>query len=291
MFKYMVVFAVAGILTMGAANKSNPTSGSWQVDTGHSDAQLITDATTDYGKQKIDATLGFARVNGKMILDGDPTKSSVDLVIYPATSMSPPIDEDGKFQSQWLANRANHTLICFHSKNIARTGDSRLQTTGNLVLTRVDRNVIEANANEAYSGPVYGPPIIHRVSREATFVFELPATTGNREKDGGFGVSGSTSMFREGFPQLLGTVISTNWPPVVQDENCQNTGPIESYQGPRCTGMVLKAPGLPAAPHAGNLEDYPGPSGFNAIVGNHLTILVHMRLTPKAPGEQPAAGN
>jgi len=29
-------------------------------------------------------------------------------------------------------------------------------------------------------------------------------------------------------------------------------------------------------------EDYPGPSGFNVVVGEHLGILVRMRLTPSA---------
>jgi polyisoprenoid-binding protein YceI len=292
MFRYAVVLAMAGIFNIGAANTSTPTSGSWLVDAGHSDAQLISDATTDFGKEKIDATLGFARVNGYMRLDdGDLTKSRVDLQIYPAMTMAPPINEDGKSLNQWLANLANHTLVCFHSKSIVRTGDGRLQTIGNLVLTRVDRNIIEANPNEAYSGPVYGPPVVHRMSREATFVFDLPAAGGNGQKDGSIRASGSTSLFRENFPQLLKTVVSTYWPPVVQDEKCQNSGPIESYRGPQCTGTVLRPPMLPEAPHEGNLADYPGPSNFNAIVGNRLTILVHMRLTPKGPGEQTATGN
>lgn len=291
MFKYMAIFAVAGIFTMGAANNTNPAPGSWQLDTAHSDAQLITDATTNFGKQKISATLGFARVNGKLKFDdGDPTKSSVDLVIYPAMATSPPIDEQGNFQNQWLANLANHTLVCFHSKNIVRTSDGKLKTTGNLVLTRVDRNVIDASPTEAYSGPVYGPPEVHRTSREATFIFDIPATGGNLQKDGSLPATGSTSMFRENFPQLIATVVRTYWPPLVQDEHCQNAGASEDYQGAQCTGTVLKVPALPQAPHAGNLEDYPGPANFNSIVGNRLTILVHMRLTP-SPGERMAAGD
>ncbi len=297
MLRYTVVFAVAGILTMGAANRSNTTAtttsttaGAWQVDPGHSDAQFVTDATTDYGKQKLNATVGFARVNGIVrIDDGDPTNSRFDLHIYPAMAMTPPITEDGKALNQWLANLANNTLVCFHSKKIVRTSDGRLQTTGELALTRIDRNIINSNANEAYSGPVYGPPMIHRTAREATFIFDLPASSGNTQKDGSRQASVSTNMFRENFPQLLKTVLNTYWPPVVQDENCQYPGANEDYHGAQCTGTVLKAPALPQAPHAANLEDYPGPSGFNAIVGNHLTILVHMRLTPQT-AEQAAAG-
>jgi hypothetical protein len=181
-----------------------------------------------------------------------------------------------------LANVANHTLVCFHSKNIVRRSDGRLQSTGNLVLTRVDRNVINPTASEGYSGPVYGPPMIHRVSREATFVLDVPAQTGN-SKDGGLQASGSTSMYRENFPQLLRTVVATYWPPVVQDENCRYPTANEAYSGPQCTGKFLKAPPLPQAPSAANLEDFPGAPNYNAVVGNQLTILLHLRLQPESP--------
>jgi len=62
MLKYVVLFAVAGMLAMGAPTKPTLTGGSFQVDARHSDAQLITDATTDYGKTKVAVTLGFGRM-------------------------------------------------------------------------------------------------------------------------------------------------------------------------------------------------------------------------------------
>ena len=295
MFKHMAVFAVAailalGVLGLGVSTEPASVTGSWQVDTRHSDAKLITDATTDYGKTKLNVTLGFARLNGKVKIDNDdPTKSSVDLRIYPATSMSPSIDEDGKFLSHWLENVSNHTLVCFHSKRVVRTPDGRLQTTGELAVTRVDRNV-EMTPNEAYAGPVYGPPVIHRVSREATFVFDFPAAAGNTQKESSIKASGSTGLFREDFPQLVRTLVSTYWPPVVQDENCQVPDANEAYSGSQCTGTYLATPGLPEAPHATNGEDLPGPPNFNALVGNHLTILVHVRLKAQASGDRAAAG-
>jgi polyisoprenoid-binding protein YceI len=296
MFKRTGVFAVAVILALGVLGLAVPDkpaslAGSWQVDTRHSDAKLIADATTDYGKTKMNITLGFARVNGRVKIDDlDPTKSSVDLRIYPATSMSPSIDEDGKFLSLWLANVSNHTLVCFHSKKVVRTPDGRLQTTGELAVTRVDRNV-EMTPNEAYAGPVYGPPVIHRVSREATFVFDFPAAAGNGQKEGYLKASGSTSMFREDFPQLVRTVVSTYWPPVVQDENCEVPAASEAYSGSKCTGTFMETQELPEAPHAANGEDLPGPPNFNAIVGEHLTILVQVRLKAKASVDQAAARN
>src|SRR5271169_1450167 len=77
------------------------------------------------------------------------------------------------------------------------------------------------------------------------------------------------------------TVVSTYWPPVVQDEHCQVPDANEAYSGAQCTGTYLSTPGLPEAPHAVNAEDIGVPTNFNAIVGNHLTVLVQLRLAPK----------
>lgn len=276
----------------------NP-AGLFRVDERHSDAQLITDATTDYGKTKINFTVGIARVSGRVKFDSaNAAQSSFDITMYPATSSTPAIGEDGKIKSQWLANLANHTLVCFHSKGTSTTSDGHLRTSGTLVLTRVDRNV-EYNPSEAYSGPVYGPPMIHRMTNEATFVFDSPSPANpdgqkNDAKTAVIVTSGTTKVVTEDFPQLFKAVMSTYWPPVVQDKKCQMPSTVgEDYSGPHCTGTFLDAPGLPVEPRtAGVGEDYPGTdSGFNNVLGNRLTIAVHLRLTPasseapKTPGD------
>ena len=297
MLKHTAVFAVAvilglAVLGLDVPNKPASMAGSWQVDSHHSAAQLITDGTTDYGKTKLDFTLGFGRVYGEMnINDADPTKSNIVFAFYPSTAMSPMIAENGKFLSEWLANQANHTLVCFHSKTVQRTADGKLQATGELAVTRVDRNV-DATPSEAYSGPVYGPPIVHRVAREATFIFDLPAGEGKEQKDGGIQASSSYALYRENFPQLVRVVVATYWPPVVEDENCEApAGVSEDYRGFRCTGMFMEASGLPPAPGVAG-EDYSGtPSNFNAVAGNHLTMLLHLHLTAKASAEPSAGGN
>src|ERR1700692_3743650 len=97
--------------------------------------------------------------------------------------MQPVIPQDGQFNTQCLANPANQTLLCFHSKQVTRTADGKLQATGELKLARVDRNV-QADPTEAYSGPVYGPPMVHTVSRQATFVFDLPAVNAKEQQSG-----------------------------------------------------------------------------------------------------------
>ncbi len=296
MLKHIAVLAMAVIVALGVLGlkgvsaKPASTAGSWQIDTRHSAVQLITDGTTDYGKAKVDFTVGFGRVNGSMMIDdADPTKSNVVFRFYPATGMGPAIAENGKFLSQWLMNVANHTLVSFHSRTVQRTTDGKLQATGDLTITRVDRNV-ELDPTEAYSGPTYGPPMAHRVSREATFVFNLSPADGN----GVMEATTSTIIGRENFPQLVKAVVGATWPPVVQDEDCQNPpGASEAYRGFKCTGTFMEAPGLPPPP--GSLvtaEDYSGvPSDFDAVVGNRLNIVLRLRLMAKASSEPMAGGN
>ena len=294
MLKCAALVPILGVvLAIAVPSKPIVPAGHWQVDPRHSDAQLMTDATTNYGKDKINFAVGFARVAGRVKLDSDNSAlSTFDITMYPATSTTPPIGEDGKVKAQWLANLANHTLICFHSKGTTQTYDGHLRTTGTLVLTRVDRNV-EMNPGEAYSGPVYGPPMVHRITHEATFVFDSPTSPASGQKDPEFVTSGSTKVVTEDFPQLFKAVVATYWPPVVQDENCQTPSRVgEDYSGPHCTGNFIDAPGLPEEPRGTSEEDYPGPgnSGFNAVVGNQLTIAVHLRLKAATPAELKAAG-
>jgi polyisoprenoid-binding protein YceI len=275
MLRYAAVLGLTGLLAIGSPSKPASTSGSWLVDTRHSDAKLTTDGTSDFGKSKIDVVLGFGRVTGTVKLDdADLNNSRVDLHIFPATSMSETIGEEGDAKSRWLANPANQTLLCFHSKQITRTADGKLQVTGELKLTRVDRNV-DATPSEAYAGPVYGPPMIHTLSKATTFVFDLsPAANGPQ-------MSGSTSATRESFPQLLKAVVNTYWPPLVQDAKCEAPPSAgEDYRGAMCTGTVLQPPALPQGPYAGGREDYPGPGDYNMVSGNQLSIAVHLHLKP-----------
>jgi polyisoprenoid-binding protein YceI len=274
MIKYASFFAVALILALAVPRKTVTTSGSWKLDPGHSDAQLSTDGTTDFGKTKLTFVMAFARLNGTVKLS-ESADSAFDFRMYPASSMAPPIDEEGKVKIEWFSNHANNTLVCFHSKGTRQLADGRLQTTGNLVLTRVDRNV-EVTPSESYAGPIYGPPMIHRVTREATFVFDPPSAAG-----AAFQTTGTTKVITEDFPQLLKAVVGTYWPPLVEDKHCTVEGVGEAYAGSHCTGTFLEAPGLPEAPRSIG-EDYPAPSvsGFSAMVGQQLNIVVHMRLTP-----------
>ncbi len=290
MYKYLGIVAAIVVLALAVPGKPVASSGSWLVDSHHSAAQLSTDGTTNFGKTKMDFTVGFARMNGTVQIDSnDLSKSAFDFRFYPSTAMEPAIGEDGKTKIEWFSNLANNTLVCFHSKGAQQAADGKLRTTGDLIVTRVDRNV-EASASEAYAGPVYGPPILHRVTHQATFSFDPPAAAGGH--DGAAQISGSTSLFREDFPPLLKTVLSTAWPAVIFDRNCKSQGAVsEAYAGTECTGTFLSGPVLPPAPQNNGAEDYPGPQNFNSVTGNKLTVVVRMRLIPAGSSTKASGGN
>ncbi|MGA7629206.1 MAG: hypothetical protein WCB11_00475, partial [Terriglobales bacterium] len=58
----------------------------------------------------------------------------------------------------------------------------------------------------------------------------------------------------------------------------------------QCSGTFVETAALPAEPHAAGGQDVGVQQNFNAVVGNHLTILVHLRLMAKNSGEAAAAG-
>jgi hypothetical protein len=88
-----------------------------------------------------------------------------------------------------------------------------------------------------------------------------------------------SGMTHEDFMPLFRAVLATQWPAVIQEQSCQAAYASESYAGSRCKGTLL-IPSFPSGPNATASEDYPGPQKFNSIVGEHLTIHAHMRLTP-----------
>ena len=290
MIKRFAPLAVTALVALIPVGKPAPPSGSWQVDNGHSDARLSVDGTTNYGKTPFQFTVGFTRAIGSVRLDKDvPANSAVHFKLYPAGSMAPMINEAGQVSKKWLVgNLANHTLICFDSKSVTPVGDDKLTVTGILTLTRVDRNV-EITPDDSYSGPVYGPPMIHRLTRPATFLFLIPPTG-----DGEILLKGTAHVSREDFPQLVTSVLSTYWPPVVEDKKCEvGSGGAEDYAGTSCTGkLVDDGKSTPESPSGVNSqEDYGTASDFNKVVAQHLDIHVHLNLRQSGAASAQAGGN
>jgi hypothetical protein len=225
---------------------------------------------------------GVARVTGKVKLDANDLDASfLNLSIYPADeNWGKVFSPEGALPTGYVLDATDQTLLTFKSKHILRTGDGRLEVIGDLTLTSAERTVT-ATPTEAYAGPVYGDPVIHNVTREITFLFPsvsaarlseslTPAVQQARKV---LEVVGAARVSSEDFPELLSAIQDTNWPSVVQNEDCQAaySGGGEGYSGPVCTGTVIAATQADncQVTYSGGGEDYSGPVCTPAA-GNHI---------------------
>ena len=171
-----------------------------------------------------------------------------------------------------------------------------MEVIGDLTLTRVERS-IDARWSIAYSGPVYGDPVIHTATHPITFAFpDLsasllpgPLTAARRQQKGALEVSGSARLSPATFPELLTAIKKTNWPPVVWSEDCQypSAGRTD-YSGPVCTGTLIAATRadscyMPATVGA----DYNG-AICTPAAGSQTTIVLDLKLVHQG-SEPPVA--
>ena len=179
----------------------------WRIDSEHSTARLFLASSKN---PEAEDNVGVARTSG--VIDheaGDPSRSDFDFTIYPADKTA---DESGK--------NPDYTVIRFKSTHVVPVNEETFRVTGHLTLSYVERSMT-ADPSEAYSGPLYGPPVHQSVTQEAVFEFHevSPAGTEKATDDIAEWLASSTTI-GEDFPQLLNVVSTTNWPTFVADERC-----------------------------------------------------------------------
>jgi hypothetical protein len=190
--------------------------GTWQVDPQHSVARL------SLGSESNALEIGVARVSGDVVFDSnDPADPSVNLKINPENGLV-----------------ADHAIMTFTSERSAMTSDGKLVVTGQLSVTRIKRSAT-MDPNEAYAGPAYGDPVARTDTSEITLVFSCL-----RQSAAHFAtmqLSGTTSVSRDAFPQLLDVLTQDDWPTqLVNDEKCEVPSTVgEDYSGAKCTGTVI----------------------------------------------------
>ncbi|HZU43199.1 MAG TPA: hypothetical protein VE994_11035, partial [Terriglobales bacterium] len=97
----------------------------------------------------------------------------------------------------------------------------------------------EANPGEDYAGPMYGDPVTHSVTREATFVLAVlddPAIDEHAQ------ILGSTAIGRENFPELLAGITEEGWSKLAGNYECSMPSSVgEDYSGASCGGQMIEA--------------------------------------------------
>jgi len=216
----------------------------WILDSGTSNARLFQGSIVNPES----SNAAVARVTGKVKLDtNDLDASFFDLSIYPA-------DEDwwGALSPKGaghLPGATEHTLLTFKSTHILSTGNGKLEVIGDLTLTRVQRT-IAATPSEAHAGSGHSDPVIHKETREITFLFpgmsaaylSEPLSPTKTQEKGVLQIVGSAHVEREEFSKLPGAIKETSWPPIVQNEDCRKPSTlVRDSNGASCGATPIAA--------------------------------------------------
>jgi polyisoprenoid-binding protein YceI len=223
---------------------------------------------------------GVARVAGIVKLDTKELDNSVfDLVIFPADGGA------GSALTGYVAGSAHQTLLTFKSRRVRSLRNGKFQVVGDFTLTQIEQSV--PAPTEAYAGSGYGNPLIHTQTREITFLFPRlsavpvsetlrPATL---QANGTLQISGTALVVHEDFPELSSAIEETNWPPVLQNEECRTpSSPGEDYSGTQCTGTVIAATRTENCRLRTSVgEDFSG-AVCMPPAGDQTTIVLHLKL-------------
>jgi polyisoprenoid-binding protein YceI len=228
------IVVLVGIISAIPVAAQNNT---WRIDSEHSTARLF--LASSKAPDAI-VNVGIARLSGVVDdIGGDPRASAFDFTIYPADETTVPTSSEETRGD--LPDADAYTVISFKSKQVVPTGGANFRVTGDLTVTSIERTATY-DATVAYSGPVYGPPVMHSESREAVFAFQRMSVPISQTPNGGTTeLSGSSAIAAEDFPELVSAVSATDWPAFVADEQCVMPLDIgDDFSGPRCAGEVVE---------------------------------------------------
>ena len=282
-------FALASVLAPGFAAPALAQNTNWKLDSDHSAGRISIGSTAD---PNTIFEAGIARVKGSVRLNaGSPTNSWFDFTIYPADQGPASINEDGSLNAAEFSNVARSTAITFRSKEAKLTRDGKLQVTGDLTLTHLERPFL-ITYSEAYGGAVYGEPEVRSTTREVTFVFDnAPAAAAKAGSSRKLKLAASADIKTEDFPGFFEAVTNANWPVVLDNKICQEPATIgEEYHGTGCTGTPVVISSRPPASVTVS-EDYPGPNFATLRVRDDVKIALTLELNRSASAAAEVAGN
>jgi hypothetical protein len=216
--------------------------GKWKVDAEHSTASIFLGSNSDL------QNIGVARVSGNADFNSaEPAKSALNI----------------------SAQLPEGQAMTFKSKRIDVRPDGKLQITGEMTLTRSERDATY-NPGEDYSGPVYGEPVVRTVTREVAFVLPPIDNAGQKAE-----ISAEATLGVENYSELFAAVGHAAWQPVVQDEACEIPQAGEDYRGADCSGTLIAAASRTSPTRIG--EDYRGDES-PAPSGNLMKLVLRLQL-------------
>lgn len=267
-------------LTVLAAASVSAQNVKWQIDAGHSTASIF---LAQSGDPDPGLNLAVAMAAGTMELDSaDPSKLSLQLNIIPADQDQTLLNPNGTLRTSAYAALSRYTVMSFQTKSAVRDQSGKLQLTGDVTVTYVEREA-PSDWNIGYSGPTVITPVSKSATRKVTFAFDKSASDiSYGQKVGWMEITGLGKIPLEDFPALRDWLWSSVWPTLVEDRSCY--GPnysvsMREYHGAVCTGHLVETKPPKEVPFSsGSGLDYSGPRFETPRKIDEVRILLDLKM-------------
>ncbi len=173
------VFTLITALAMAATAAAQ--AGTWQIDPNHTAAQF---SVRHLGVSTVRGA--FTKVTGTAKHDpADPTKDSLDVTID-ANSIDTRVEmRDNDLRSPHFLEVQKYQTITFHSKQTKAAGPGKLQTTGDLTIHGVTKEVVldvdgpSAPIKDPWGNQRIGASATTKINRQDFGVSSLPGVVGD----------------------------------------------------------------------------------------------------------------
>lgn len=233
----------------------------WQIDAGHSSASIF---LAQSGDPDPGLNIAVAMSAGTMNLDSaDPSKLSLQLNIIPANQNEALLNPNSTIRAGAYAALSHYTIMSFQSKPAVRDQNGKLQLTGDLTVTYVEREA-PAEWNVGYTGPAVIIPVSKRATHNVTFTLDKSdSDIAYGKKVGWMDITGLGKIPLADLPTLRDWLASSMWPMLVEDHSCYIPNysiSMREYHGAICTGDLVETKPPKQVPY-GSVSglDYSGP--------------------------------
>ena len=270
----LVGFAVLAVASVSAQ------SAKWQIDAGHSTASIF---LAQSGDADPGVNIAVAIAAGTMELDSaDLSKFSLKLNIIPADQGDALLEPHGTLRAGAYAALSRYTVMSFQSKSAVRDQSGKIQLTGDVTITYVEREG-PSDWNVAYSGPTVITPVSKSATHTVTFTFDKSASEiAYGQKVGWMEITGLGKIPLEDLPTMRFWLSNSVWPTLVEDRNCyipNYSVSMRDYRGAVCSGNVVETqPRKRISDGSVSGLDYSGPRYETPQKINEVRIVLDLKM-------------
>ena len=231
---------VLASLVLGViAKPAEAQASNWCINPEQSAARLFVPSPFD---SRVGVNVGVARVSGSVSsTSGDLQDLSVNFTLVPAYVQKSTGTSGSCDGGETIPEAAGVLTVSFRSAGAVQIASGAVRVPGELTWTYLERSV-SYDANEGYSGPVYGEPVVHTWSQPVSFDFTASNVASLQSLfAANSSLRGVIAVPAASAPEMKRAIAAPDWPSYVADERCEMPATIgEGFSGPSCTGENVR---------------------------------------------------